>query len=93
MPSQDEATWGLTFSPLDKAQELGGGPSVRENDLEFVTSVGQGAKKGLLLFLLLSSLFVEDTCYYHGRYGRDSGQRGRCLLIVPETYGLNGQVV
>lgn len=65
MPGQDEATWGLTFSPLDKAQGLGG-PSVRENDLEFVTSPGQDAKK-VYCCSFLSFRFVEDNYYwYHG---------------------------
>lgn len=81
MPSQAEAAWGLTFSPLDKAQEPGGGPSVRENDLEFVTSPGQGAKK-VYCCPFLSLRFVEANHYwYQGRHGRDS-VRGRCLLIV-----------
>lgn len=59
MPGQDEATWGLTFSPLDKAQELGGGPSVRGNDLEFVTSPGQGAKKRFIVVPSSASVLLR----------------------------------
>lgn len=56
-----------------------------ENDLEFVTSPGQGAKK-VYCCSFLSFRFVEANHYCcQGWHGRDSVS-GRCLLIGPETF-------